>query len=209
MESSLKSTLPAGRFVHVEARHSRTMRAIKSRGAKTTEVALAMAFVRAGVKGWKSQPQGLLANPDFYFPARKLAIFVDGCFWHGCPKCGHIPNANRSFWSLKLELNKARDKRNNRRLRKAGIQVFRIWEHQLTSTSIQRRLKHLLRMLQISIPSRSNAKSPRHHLPPRGVASSNNFAHPRAQQRKPKAQNSSTARLGPGQTQPGKVRGRP
>ena len=66
--------------------------------------------------------------PDFYFPRLRLAIFVDGCFWHSCPKCGHIPKANQDYWIEKLARNKRRDRLNRRTLRLQGISVLGLWE---------------------------------------------------------------------------------
>jgi len=70
-------------------------------------------------------------RPDFVFPKSRTAVFVDGCFWHGCPKHGTKPKGNASFWRKKFAVNKARDRRVNRALRRAGWQVLRVWEHEL------------------------------------------------------------------------------
>ena len=67
-------------------------------------------------------------RPDFVFPKLKLAVFVDGCFWHGCPKHATKPKNNRAFWRRKLSANMKRDWVVNGALRKAGWQVLRIWE---------------------------------------------------------------------------------
>jgi DNA mismatch endonuclease (patch repair protein) len=73
----------------------------------------------------------VFGKPDFIFRAAKLAVFVDGCFWHGCPKHATKPKSNRSFWATKLSRNKARDVVVTRTLRKLGWRVIRIWEHDL------------------------------------------------------------------------------
>ena len=70
-------------------------------------------------------------RPDFVFPELKLAVFVDGCFWHACPKHATKPRNNRAFWRRKLAANQARDRQVNRTLRAAGWRVVRIWEHEL------------------------------------------------------------------------------
>jgi DNA mismatch endonuclease (patch repair protein) len=75
----------------------------------------------------------LPGSPDFYFKSSRLAVFVDGCFWHGCRRCGHIPKTNTSFWAAKLSRNRERDRDVARDLRARGIVVVRIWEHELTS----------------------------------------------------------------------------
>ena len=70
-------------------------------------------------------------RPDFVFPKLKLAIFVDGCFWHGCPQHATWPASRAAWWRRKLEGNRARDRRVNRALRREGWRVLRIWEHSL------------------------------------------------------------------------------
>ncbi len=101
-----------------------------------------MALTRAGIKGWKLHPVGLLGSPDIYFPKERLAIFVDGCFWHGCARCGHIPKTRSAFWAAKIGRNKTRDCLNTRKLRQTGIDVIRIWEHALANpVGIHRILK--------------------------------------------------------------------
>ena len=73
----------------------------------------------------------LTVRPDFIFPKSRMAVFVDGCFWHGCPKHGTRPKGNALFWRRKFAANKARDVRVNRALRRAGWRVLRVWEHDL------------------------------------------------------------------------------
>lgn len=130
MERVLKSKLRSGRFDDVTAEHSRRMSAIRGKRNKTTELALRMMLVRAGISGWVLDEK-LPGRPDFYFPDKNLAIFVDGCFWHGCKKCGHVPRQNRPYWMTKLLRNRLRDAATNKRLRSAGINVIRFWEHEL------------------------------------------------------------------------------
>jgi DNA mismatch endonuclease (patch repair protein) len=107
------------------------MAAVKSHGNKTTELKLRMALVRGGISGWVVQPRGLPGNPDFYFPGRSLAVFVDGCFWHGCGRCGHIPKTNQAFWKAKIGRNRARHRKVKRLLKAEGIGALRLWEHEL------------------------------------------------------------------------------
>jgi len=70
---------------------------------------------------------------DIAFPSKKLAIFVDGCFWHGCPKHGHTPKSNKSYWISKLRRNTERDKARSIKLKVAGWSVMRFWEHDVNS----------------------------------------------------------------------------
>ena len=147
MERSLRATLLRGTFGQVPAAHSRRMRAIKERGAKSTERRLRAMLVRAGLCGWQMHALGLPGKPDFVFPSARLVIFCDGCYWHGCRRCAHHRTVNRRYWSAKIKGNQRRDRRNNRRLTQAGLRVLRIWEHELSvgdSGRVIARLKKLL-----------------------------------------------------------------
>jgi len=66
---------------------------------------------------------------DIVFRRSKVLVFVDGCFWHGCPRHATFPKTNKSYWLPKLAENKERDRRQSVRLRKSGWKVFRVWEH--------------------------------------------------------------------------------
>ena len=68
---------------------------------------------------------------DIAFPSKKLAVFVDGCFWHGCPIHSHLPKSHESYWHPKLKRNIERDQAKNRRLKAEGWRVLRFWEHEL------------------------------------------------------------------------------
>ena len=114
--------------IFTKAKRSQIMAAIRSEGNLTTEQALASAFRRLGVKGWRRHVN-LPGKPDFVFRKQRLAVFVDGCFWHNCPKHGHVPKSNRNYWLRKLRRNEERDRGTNRELRRRGWRVVRIWEH--------------------------------------------------------------------------------
>lgn len=73
--------------------------------------------------------EGSRVRPDIIFTRRKLAVFVDGCFWHSCPRHGHAPKANQDYWTPKLARNRERDARNAEALTRAGWTVLRLWEH--------------------------------------------------------------------------------
>jgi len=73
----------------------------------------------------------LRVKPDFVFPQHRVAVFVDGCFWHGCPRHGRLPANHRAFWKKKLAANRTRDRQVNQTLRRCGWRVVRIWEHDL------------------------------------------------------------------------------
>ncbi len=89
----------------------------------------------------------LQVRPDFVFSKARLAVFVDGCFWHGCPKHGTQPVGNRAFWRNKLARNKARDRIVNRTLRQHGWTVLRIWQHELSRKGETRLLRRIHRVL--------------------------------------------------------------
>jgi len=86
-------------------------------------------------------------KPDFVFLKSRTAIFVDGCFWHGCPKHATKPANNRAFWQRKLSANKTRDWLVVRKLRTTGWRVLRIWEHELAKKNQERLVKRILRVL--------------------------------------------------------------
>ena len=106
------------------------MARVRGRGNKSTEEKLVQLFRVYGIKGWRRHLP-LPGTPDFAFPKLKLAIFVDGCFWHGCPRCYTRPGTNQAFWDEKLIANRARDKRVTRELKQKGWRVIRIWAHSL------------------------------------------------------------------------------
>lgn len=118
-------------FFNVSEKTRKTMSAIKSKNNRTTELKLKMLLVKNGISGWKTNYKEIEGTPDFYFINEKIAIYVDGCFWHGCPKCGHIPKIRTEYWERKIENNKKRDLRVTKDNEKDGILVLRIWEHQL------------------------------------------------------------------------------
>lgn len=82
-------------------------------------------------------------RPDFVFPRLRVAVFVDGCFWHGCPKHVTWPKTRAAFWRQKIEGNRARDRQVNCHLRVRGWTVIRIWEHELQTRNQPRLLKRL------------------------------------------------------------------
>jgi DNA mismatch endonuclease (patch repair protein) len=143
-----KQTLP--HFDAPTKRRSKNMRAIRSGQNESTEQRLRSILRKSKVQGWRTRPAGLLGCPDFFFAEKRLAIFVDGCFWHGCPRCGHIPRRNRSYWMAKISRNKKRDLVVNRKLRRSGISVLRFWECQL-QRSPHRCLERIARALSTRV----------------------------------------------------------
>ena len=107
---------------------------IRGKGNKDTELAMIRILRSHHISRWR-QNQAVLGKPDFIFPKRKVALFVDGCFWHRCPKHSNVPKNNQDFWKRKLEGNKNRDIHVSRELGKTGWKVIRIWEHELKNPS--------------------------------------------------------------------------
>lgn len=111
-------------------KRSQVMAGIRSAGNAETEVHLARIFRRNGLTGWRRQVS-MLGRPDFTFRGQRLAVFVDGCFWHGCTKHSRIPKSNRAYWKRKLSRNIMRDAVIVRALRQQGWGVVRLWKHDL------------------------------------------------------------------------------
>ena len=118
------------------------MSRIRSRGNKDTELVLAKLFRANGITGWRRSAP-VFGKPDFIFRKQRLTVFVDGCFWHGCPQHATKPRTNAAFWRKKFTANKARDLLVNRTLRKAGWRVIRIWEHELERKHLPKALRKL------------------------------------------------------------------
>lgn len=108
-------------------KRSEIMSRIRSKNNKRTEIKLVKLFRKNGISGWRRHLP-LPGRPDFAFRRQRVAVFIDGCFWHGCPKCYRKPKANANYWRNKIQQNKDRDRDNNRQLREMGWHVMRIWE---------------------------------------------------------------------------------
>ena len=113
-----------------KVQRSYAMSRIRSQGNKSTEQALVSAMREAGLSGWRRNST-LCGKPDFVFRRSRTVVFVDGCYWHGCNKCGLAAKSNTDYWQPKIEGNRRRDKANAQQLRSKGWTVVRIWEHEL------------------------------------------------------------------------------
>jgi DNA mismatch endonuclease (patch repair protein) len=109
---------------------SELMRRIKSKGNASTELAMAAMLRRHGVTGWRRQTKVLGFRPDFVLRKARIAVFVDGCFWHGCPEHCRI-RESLPYWRDKIGANRFRDAKQNIRLADGGWEVARVWEHEL------------------------------------------------------------------------------
>lgn len=161
--------------IFTKLKRSDVMSRIRGAGNKDTELRLIQVFRANGITGWRrgrtlslksqgsrdkyqeAKPRSTgRVKPDFVLPrstgsgirrTKPIAVFVDGCFWHGCPKHATQPKTNAKFWRDKIATNKARDRRVNSALRKRGWTVLRIWEHELTGRNRSRLLRRLLPLL--------------------------------------------------------------
>jgi len=93
------------------------------------EILLRQALHRLGLR-YRVNLRGLPGTPDIALTRARIAVFVDGCFWHQCPEHGVMPKANREWWKAKLEGNTERDRRKDRALRELGWLPFHVWEHE-------------------------------------------------------------------------------
>jgi DNA mismatch endonuclease (patch repair protein) len=103
---------------------------MRSSGNRTTELQLRLLLRRHRISGWR-QGSRLPGKPDFIFPCSKVAVFVDGDFWHGHPRRCNMPARNRGYWEAVIQKNRRRDERVNRILKNLGWNVLRIWEGNL------------------------------------------------------------------------------
>jgi DNA mismatch endonuclease (patch repair protein) len=85
---------------------------------------------------------------DIAFPAKRVAVFVDGCFWHGCPIHSHLPKSNKEYWLPKLKKNMERDKENTKRLQEDNWKVLRLWEHELMN------IQEAVKQVELALRSR-------------------------------------------------------
>jgi DNA mismatch endonuclease (patch repair protein) len=152
-----------------KAQRSALMAKVRGRGNASTELRLIAVFRALGVTGWRrgvtlspaaaratakalrasamsgKSPRPFRVRPDFVFPKLKLAVFVDGCFWHGCPLHATSPKTNAAFWRNKIAANRTRDRLVTRTLRARGWTVLRIWGHELKPAHERRLLNRLRR----------------------------------------------------------------
>ena len=141
--------------IYTRAQRSALMAKVKGRGNATTEGVMAKLLRAEGWVGWRRQQvvrgrdavgEPFRVRPDFVFRSRRLVVFVDGCFWHGCPLHGTKPKGNAAFWRAKFRRNQERDRRDTRNLRRAGWRVVRLWEHALRAKA---RLALLARLRRV------------------------------------------------------------
>lgn len=109
---------------------SSIMAAIKSKKNRSTEIKLVTIMRIWRITGWR-RDQALMGKPDFVFRRERVAVFVDGCFWHGCRWHCRMPRSHTEYWQPKIANNRLRDRTVRLHLAKQGWRVHRIWEHEL------------------------------------------------------------------------------
>jgi DNA mismatch endonuclease (patch repair protein) len=130
--------------VFTKEKRSEIMSAVRSQGNARTEMRAISIMREHGLRGWRRR-YPLFGKPDFVFPKARIAVFIDGCFWHACPTHGKLPATNRIFWSNKLQRNTDRDRVVAATLRVKGWRVIRIWQHELGDTErVARRIRRYL-----------------------------------------------------------------
>lgn len=110
---------------------SKVMSANKAKNTKPERI-LRKALWKEGIRGYRLHAKEIPGKPDIIFNSKKIAVFVNGCFWHRCPYCKlNLPKSNREFWNNKFESNIKRDKKKIHELKKIGWQTITIWECQI------------------------------------------------------------------------------
>lgn len=123
----------AQRAAEDPVQRSRTMRAVPSKNT-SAELALRKALSTEGIRGYRLHGKDIPGNPDVVFRKKRVVVFVDGCFWHGCPKCHREPSTNQTYWKMKVQRNRDRDATVTQKCIDAGWRVVRVWEHDVLKT---------------------------------------------------------------------------
>ncbi len=133
---------------------SRIMRSVKSKNAKSTELTLLKVFKENHITGWR-RTYPVKGHPDFVFLDKRIAIFVDGCFWHGHDCRNTRPSDNAEYWRNKRERNIQRDKETTKYFQNRGWTVIRIWECELKKKQLPHTTERLLTVLNNAISNKS------------------------------------------------------
>ena len=130
-----------------KAERSRIMKSVKARGNKSTEIKFLSILKSNNVFGWRRN-YPLLGRPDFVFPKLRVVVFIDGCFWHGCSQHCRMPSSNQDYWFTKIDKNKMRDKKITKELKNKNWKVIRVWEHEIKSGTVKRKLGIIKKIAQ-------------------------------------------------------------
>lgn len=133
-------------------KRSEIMKRVKSSNT-SIEISLRKELWRNGLRGWRLYPKDMPGKPDLVFRKKRVAVFIDGCFWHGCPICDRTPKSGDPYWQNKIARNMARDKINSERLTDLGWTVIRFWEHEVINDITTCVLKVLAKVTCIIEPA--------------------------------------------------------
>lgn len=123
----------------------KAMRAVKGKGT-SLERRLSSTLAGMRLKGWRKNAGDIAGKPDVVFDAQRLAIFIDGCFWHGCAHCRRkLPATNRGYWKRKISRNVALSESVGQRLHGEGWAVVRIWEHDIRESTVMEKVRMKIR----------------------------------------------------------------
>lgn len=128
---------------------SQLMSTIRGRANISTELKIAGILRSAHIRGWRRHLP-LPGRPDFTFREQRVCIFVHGCFWHDCPRCRKRSKTRPEYWAEKIDVNRKRDQRVSRELRRRDYKVIVIWECTLRRKHPERAISRLLRLLNRS-----------------------------------------------------------
>lgn len=133
--------------VFSKEKRSEVMSAIRSKGNKSTEIALIKIFKEHKITGWRRNIK-LTGKPDFVFPKGNLIVFVDGCYWHGHNCRKRQPGQNYEYWKNKIDNNKKRDYAVTKKLSNDGWRVIRIWECEIEKQKYSRKINAISKLLK-------------------------------------------------------------
>jgi len=125
---------------------SSVMARVRSKGNASTELRVVHLLRVNGLTGWRRGTK-VMGSPDFIWRRERVALFVDGCSWHGCPRHGETPRSRVAYWTAKLARNAKRDRAVSRTLRGMGWVVLRVWECALTRSRAKRTIMRIARTL--------------------------------------------------------------
>ncbi len=115
----------------------KTMQAVKGRNTSLERKLFSM-LAGMGIRGWRKNAADIKGKPDVVFDNQNIVVFVDGCFWHGCPSCkGKKPDTNSAYWNQKVMKNKTRDSKTRNELTEGKWSVVRIWEHEMCDRGLR------------------------------------------------------------------------
>ncbi len=168
LAAGVKDSMPstsAGRGSRPETadQRSRVMRAVPSEDT-SPELVLRRLLSQADLRGYRLHNAGVPGRPDVVFGPARLAVFIDGCFWHGCPRCYRAPKTHHEYWSMKVERNRARDAKVNELCEADGWRVLRVWEHDVLKRPAAV-LAKIKRRLAVPAPRPTTSRSPKGRNP--------------------------------------------